>query len=142
MDYSQYDNATGKFSTIDALSEIDPDKSPYSFARSSPVVLNDPTGFCPECEAYFDELGYEPSGGQVYSSSGGSEYTFDELAGQWSRTDGMYSLAEVVIDGNSFDGIHGSHDDRAGVDQRDDVDGIDVVDYGISGLWYQWIRRG
>lgn len=52
MDYRQYDSAIGRFNSIDALSELDYDKSPYAFARNSPVAFNEPTGLCPECEDY------------------------------------------------------------------------------------------
>lgn len=121
MDFRQYDNAIGRFNTIDALAEFDNDKSPYAFARNSPAAFNDPTGLCPECEDYYEQQGYEPSGGQTYMSSGGAEYTFNEIAGQWDRTDLMNTLDEVVITASGFDGTHGSNDDRAGVDQRDDI---------------------
>lgn len=52
MDFRQYDSAIGRFNTIDVLSELDFDKSQYGFARNNPVALNDPSGFCPECDDY------------------------------------------------------------------------------------------
>jgi RHS repeat-associated protein len=133
MDARQYDNATARFNTIDALSELDPDISPYSFARNSPVVLNDPSGFCPECEDYFEGFGYEPYGGQTFMSSGGAEYTFNEIAGEWDRTDLAFTLDEVVITPNGDNGRYGNEDDRAGVDQKEDFDGYQYVD-GIGQL--------
>ena len=44
-----------------------------------------------------------------------------------------FDLEEVIVLAG-FDGMRGNADDRAGVDQRDDVEAIDLVDYGIGGL--------
>ncbi|EJL65540.1 RHS repeat-associated core domain-containing protein [Flavobacterium sp. CF136] len=44
MDYRQYDNALGRFNSIDAMSEKFPALSPYSFSANNPILLNDPSG--------------------------------------------------------------------------------------------------
>ncbi len=44
MDYRQYDNALGRFNSIDALSERAYDISPYRFALNNPNIWMDPTG--------------------------------------------------------------------------------------------------
>ncbi len=69
MDFRQYDSAIGRFNSIDALSEIDPDKSPFAFARNSPMVFNDPSGLCPECE-YNDGDDHDWNAGLVLDRSG------------------------------------------------------------------------
>lgn len=128
MDFRQYDNATGRFNTIDAIAELDHDKSPYAFARDNPVVLNDPTGFCPECEAYYEEQGKSPEEGAPFMSSGGEEYMF--VGGEWQRTSGG-ELEEVVVSRGSADKEVGEDGDG---DQRDDIDVIDLAEYGIGGI--------
>jgi RHS repeat-associated protein len=44
MDYRQYDNALGRFNSIDVMSEKFPSTSPYSFSVNNPILLNDPSG--------------------------------------------------------------------------------------------------
>lgn len=44
MDYRQYDNALGRFNSIDVMSEKFPALSPYSFSADNPILLNDPSG--------------------------------------------------------------------------------------------------
>ena len=44
MDYRQYDNALGRFNSIDLLSEFAPMYSPYRFAFNNPVYWSDPSG--------------------------------------------------------------------------------------------------
>ena len=44
MDFRQYDNATGRFVSIDKLSEKNYYQSPYQFANNNPILSADPTG--------------------------------------------------------------------------------------------------
>ncbi len=44
MDYRQYDNALGRFNSIDALSELTHSLTPYRFAYNNPNIFSDPTG--------------------------------------------------------------------------------------------------
>lgn len=86
MDYRQYDPTIGRFGSVDLLSELFSDGSPYSFAFNSPIYFNDPSGLCPEC----------PSGatnGQEYKSTGGATYVYS--GGEWTRQDGQ--LSEISI---------------------------------------------
>ena len=89
MDYRQYDNALGRFNSIDVLSEFYEDTSPYAFSLNSPVFFADPTGLCPECEKNVKK----PTEGQQYNSTGGATYTYTD--GKWNREGG--ELDEVVV---------------------------------------------
>ena len=44
MDFRMYDNAIGRFHSIDKMTDIMPSLSPYRFAFNNPVLWNDPTG--------------------------------------------------------------------------------------------------
>lgn len=44
MDYRQYDSAIGRFNSIDVMSEMAPDWTPYRFAFNNPIFFGDPTG--------------------------------------------------------------------------------------------------
>jgi RHS repeat-associated protein len=44
MDYRQYDNALGRFNSMDRLAELAPMWSTYRFAFNNPVYWKDPTG--------------------------------------------------------------------------------------------------
>ncbi len=43
-DFRRYDHQIGRFLGIDALSELNLDVTPYSFALNNPILLNDPYG--------------------------------------------------------------------------------------------------
>lgn len=60
MDYRQYDNALGRFNSMDRLSELAPGISPYRFAFDNPVLWSDPSGLFEtrkEARAYRKEHG-------------------------------------------------------------------------------------
>lgn len=44
MDWRQYDNAIGRFNSIDKLSEVNYEQSPYHFSNNNPITFSDPTG--------------------------------------------------------------------------------------------------
>lgn len=44
MDYRQYDPAIGRFTSMDVLSELEYDWTPYRFGFDNPVVWSDPSG--------------------------------------------------------------------------------------------------
>jgi RHS repeat-associated protein len=78
MDFRQYDNAIGRFNSIDVLSELTPDWTPYRFALNNPVFWADPTGLteetnpvnatCPTCPntPAFKPLIDDPNNEYVY----------------------------------------------------------------------------
>ena len=44
MDFRQYDNAIGRFTGMDALSEIMFSQNPYHFSCNNPIIFSDPSG--------------------------------------------------------------------------------------------------
>jgi RHS repeat-associated protein len=56
MDYRQYDNALGRFNSIDALTTFIPAISPYSFGFNNPVFFADPTGLLGEGNTWLDAI--------------------------------------------------------------------------------------
>jgi hypothetical protein len=48
MDVRQYDNALGRFHSVDLLAEVDYSGSPYSFGFNNPVYFSDPSGLTPQ----------------------------------------------------------------------------------------------
>ena len=48
MDFRMYDNALGRFSSIDKMADIMPSLSPYRFAFNNPVIWSDPSGLLEE----------------------------------------------------------------------------------------------
>jgi len=47
MDFRQYDNALGRFHSVDVLAELMPGVTPYHFGFNNPVYWSDPTGLVP-----------------------------------------------------------------------------------------------
>ncbi|WP_333694373.1 RHS repeat domain-containing protein [Flavobacterium sp.] len=93
MDFRQYDSAIGRFTSIDVLSEIFQDITPYNFVLNNPNVFSDPTGLCPDCP--------DPKNakqGDVFTIENGSEYIFNN--GEWERKT-VEQLDEVVVSGSS-----------------------------------------
>ena len=78
MDYRQYDSAIGRFNSMDKLSELTYDISPYRFALNNPIFWADPTGLseqnggnlaiCPTCPntPAFKPLIDDPNNTYVY----------------------------------------------------------------------------
>ena len=78
MDYRQYDSAVGRFNSMDKLSELTYDISPYRFALNNPIFWADPTGLseqnggnlaiCPTCPntPEFKPLIDDPNNTYVY----------------------------------------------------------------------------
>ncbi|MCU0391523.1 MAG: hypothetical protein MUE81_10425, partial [Thermoflexibacter sp.] len=88
-DFRSYDPQIGRFWQIDLLADFFENVSPYVYVLNNPILYNDPTGLCPECETNVKD----PKKGQTYVSEGGALYTFDGK--QWTREGGM--MAEVVV---------------------------------------------
>jgi RHS repeat-associated protein len=89
-----YDPVLGRWSVVDPLADHPKQigLSPYNAMWNNPIRYNDPDGRCPECEENVNE----PSDGQSYTSTGGTEYTFGK--GEWTRQGGTL---DEVVDTNS-----------------------------------------
>jgi RHS repeat-associated protein len=98
MDYRQYDSAIGRFNSMDKLSELTYDISPYRFALNNPIFWADPTGLseqnggnfaiCPTCPntPAFKPLIDDPNNTYVYDPE-------TQTASQ------VIQLEEVVVQG-------------------------------------------
>ncbi len=111
MDFRQYDNAIGRFSVIDPLTEEDFGNSPYAFAGNNPVLYSDPSGLKfmapetmgntiipsggvfsmlmhgmtgPEITAALEQQAWGPDF-QIRSGGGGG-VDFNPNGGHWERT--------------------------------------------------------
>lgn len=73
MDYRQYDSALGRFNSMDVLSELFYDSTPYAFSLNIPTVFADPTGLCPECIKNTKN----PTTGQSYIDSAGTTHVYN-----------------------------------------------------------------
>jgi RHS repeat-associated protein len=60
MDFRQYDNAIGRFTSIDALAELSYSITPFRFGFNNPIYWNDPTGLF---ESWFAALEYMRTNG-------------------------------------------------------------------------------
>jgi RHS repeat-associated protein len=80
MDYRQYDNALGRFNSIDALSEMQYSHTPYHFGYNNPVFWADPTGLISE-EAIAGMWNATADGTNSYWYNSGSGMTSDDLGG-------------------------------------------------------------
>ncbi|KRB56420.1 DUF6443 domain-containing protein [Flavobacterium sp. Root186] len=106
MDYRQYDNALGRFNSIDALSEFSYSASPFAFAKNSPIFWSDPTGLISQSaiDAMWNNSAENSS--TTWTNNGGGN--FDSSAGNgWVNAESgtfneyMVSLPEVKVGGDS-----------------------------------------
>lgn len=114
MDYRQYDNALGRFNSIDALAETSYSFSPFTFSYNNPIYWADPTGLL--SQAFVNSL-WENSadnsatkwvndGGGTFSKEDGSGMA-DQETGEFT---GFDSLREITVTGRKTSG-GGSHID-------------------------------
>ena len=106
MDYRQYDNALGRFNSIDALSEFSYSASPFAFAKNNPIFWSDPTGLISQSaiDAMWNNSAENSS--TTWTNNGGGN--FDSSAGNgWVNAESgtfneyMVSLPEVKVGGDS-----------------------------------------
>jgi RHS repeat-associated protein len=110
MDYRQYDNALGRFNSIDALAELMPSITPYHFGFNNPVYWGDPSGLTPSSGQSALEIAnalFENSGSgrtdwvndgdgfwSITASSGGGGGFYDSNSGVFTHS---VLLDEIVI---------------------------------------------
>jgi hypothetical protein len=87
MDYRQYDNALGRFVSMDVLSEFSFNMTPYHFSYNDPISYSDPTGLCPECSA------------NVKDPKNGSSYTVNGINYIYDGKTWVGQVEEVVVTG-------------------------------------------
>jgi hypothetical protein len=104
--------------SVDPLAEKYNWMSNYQFSSNQVV-------HAPEIEGMesYDDLNISDLDHNAYPVYGADVYN----GGNEQIHEPMFSLEDVVAL-NGFDGSHGSKDDKAGVDQRDDFDGYEYAD--------------
>ena len=131
MDFRQYDNALGRFNSIDALSDIEHNYSTYSYSRNNPNIFTDPSGMSPD---YHDGDDHDWNSGVVGFDENSRPPSFE---GQAVNQNDMASgnpmggdMKDVVVQNNFSEGY-----DKNGIIDLD-RDGNDQ-DFHIqtSGLW-------
>jgi RHS repeat-associated protein len=117
MDYRQYDNALGRFNSIDALSEMSYSTSPFVFAYNNPIFWADPSGLL--SQGFIDSLWKNSANNASTIWTNDGSGNFDKAGGSgFVNKEGEYhenteSLPEVTIvrgigDSRNGDRIRGS----------------------------------
>lgn len=97
MDFRQYDPAIGRFNSIDALSEMAPDWTPYRFAFNNPILFSDPSG-----------LWEKKKDGSWYTNDKKDIERFMDMLSIEEATTGGASMAQVdTFIGEEFSGSGG-----------------------------------
>jgi len=78
MDYRQYDNALGRFNSIDALSEMSFSTSPFTFARNNPIFWMDPSGLLSQ-EFVNSIWNNSNNSGKTVWTNTGSSFSSDDI---------------------------------------------------------------
>ncbi|WP_304437725.1 RHS repeat domain-containing protein, partial [Flavobacterium sp. Leaf359] len=84
MDFRQYDNALGRFNSLDVLSELAPGITPYRFAYNNPVFWADPSGLFETKQAAMDHI-------QTYGLSGAT-VSYNDNRGYWEIDNNGYTF--------------------------------------------------
>lgn len=112
MDYRQYDNALGRFNSIDALSEMNYSVSPFAFSYNNPIFWSDPTGLL--SQAFVNSL-WENSGENTatkWVNDGGGTFSKQDGTGMIDQETGEFTgfdaLRAVTVTGRKTSG-GGSH---------------------------------
>ena len=92
-DFRRYDQQIGRFTGIDALSELNFNWSPYAFAQNNPILFSDPYGL----DTVKGQLpnDYNPQPGDVWINDGKTTI-YDQERG-WAQ---QQELGEVVVGNN------------------------------------------
>ncbi|WP_166923479.1 DUF6443 domain-containing protein [Flavobacterium poyangense] len=120
MDYRQYDNALGRFNSIDALSEMSYSVSPFAFSYNNPIFWSDPTGLI--SQAFFNSL---------WNNSAANSATkwVNDGGGTFSNTDGSGMVDQETGEFTGFDSLR-----AVTVTGRRTSDGGSNLDGNIGGL--------
>lgn len=95
MDYRQYDNAIGRFNSIDALAEMNYFSSPYIFANNNPIYWADPTGLL--SASFINSLwSHSGSGTTTWINDGGGTFSNEDGSGMIDQETGEYTGFETL----------------------------------------------
>src|SRR5690554_6066118 len=86
-DFRQYDAAIGRFSVMDALSELAPNQTPYRYGFNNPVFWQDATGLF---ETRADAEAYKK-----LNKLSGATIEFDSEADLWKIFDGDRTITQI-----------------------------------------------
>ncbi|AWG24402.1 hypothetical protein FK004_03720 [Flavobacterium kingsejongi] len=99
MDYRQYDNAIGRFNSMDALSELGMSMTPYQFGNNNPVSFSDPTGLIAGGNPFMNGLWNNSPDNKntIWTNNGYGSFVNQSYTGMVDIQGGMYTdLTEVV----------------------------------------------
>ena len=107
MDYRQYDNAIGRFNSIDALAELMPSITPFHFGYNNPAFWADPSGLL--SQAFLDGIWNNSGSGRTDWYNSGSSFSSNNVGGgkagsvdnESGTFTGSEALSEVTIKKNS-----------------------------------------
>jgi len=106
-DFRQYDAATGRFSVMDALSELAPNYTPYRYGFNNPVFWSDPSGLF-ETEAAARMFAKENDiNDYMITSDGKGRYILTITAGEFAGEQ-FYEMEVLVIENRDDEGGGGS----------------------------------
>src|SRR5690554_6188564 len=96
-DFRQYDAAIGRFSVMDALSELAPNQTPYRYGFNNPVFWSDPSGLF-ETEAAARKFAKENDiNDYMITSDGKGRYILTITAGEFAGEQ-FYEMEVLVIE--------------------------------------------
>src|SRR5690554_4334152 len=152
-DFRQYDAATGRFSVMDALSEMAPNYTPYRYGFNNPVFWSDPSGLF-ETEAAARMFAKENDiNDYMITSDGKGRYILTITAGEFAGEQ-FYEMEVLVVDNRNDEGGGGGGSDSSSGFEGDMswsngiVGGIATANIFPSGylkhneLWHKTKTRG
>src|SRR5690554_6108611 len=109
-DFRQYDAAIGRFSVMDALSELAPNYTPYRYGFNNPVFWSDPSGLF-ETEAAARKFAKENDiNDYMITSDGKGRYILTITAGEFAGEQ-FYEMEVLVIENRDDEGGGGGGSD-------------------------------
>ena len=99
MDFRQYDNALGRFHSIDALASSIPSITPYHFGFSNPVYWADPSGLMPQWMQSAWDATEEGTNSYWINDGNGNLVNLFNSTGEYSVT-----LPELYVSGYWYGG--------------------------------------
>src|SRR5690606_3071104 len=113
-DFRHYDSALGRFSVMDALSELAYDYTPYRYGFNNPVFISDPSGLFETWGQAISFMLEHGISGNIIRSEYDDTYVIagsDEFSGRYWENFYETAYHPIVIDGNGNRGGGGSSSD-------------------------------